>query len=176
MADITVRALGEDDWESYRSARLAALTESPEAFVASVEDEDAFPESEWRDRMNRSTRLLAEIEGTTAGVASVGQIRSGDAPKAAELFGLWVRPTSRGLGVATALVRASARTARDSGKSHLAYWVGSDNGRAVAFASGFGFRPTDSRRPMGVVSEADGEEEICMILPLAGDRGWMQGP
>ena len=174
MADITVRALGEDDWETYRSARLAALTESPEAFVASAAEEDAFPESAWRDRMNRSTRLLAEIEGATAGVVSIGQIRSGEAPRAAELFGLWVRPASRGLGVATALVRAGARTARENGKSHLAYWVGSDNGRAVAFASGFGFRPTDDRRPMGVVSEADGEEEICMVLPLAGDRGWMQ--
>ena len=56
---------------------------------------------------------------------------------------------------------------------HLLYWVGSDNGRAVAFASGFGFRPTGLRRPMRVVSEEDGEEEVAMILPLGGDRGAM---
>jgi hypothetical protein len=33
-----------------------------------------------------------------------------------------------------------------------------------------GFRPTDQRRPMGVTSEEDGEEEIAMVLPLADDR------
>ena len=57
------------------------------------------------------------------------------------------------------------------GKRQLLYWVGTDNGRAVAFASGFGFRPTAERRPMRVVSEDDGEEELAMTLPLSGDRG-----
>lgn len=170
MADISVRALTEDDWQAYRSVRLAALVESPEAFVATAADEEAFPESEWRDRMKRSHRLLAEVDGSAAGVASVGDIPEPDSPTVAQLFGLWVRPSSRGTGVASALVRAGADTARDNGKTHLAYWVGTDNGRAVAFASGFGFRPTDSRRPMRVVSADDGEEEICMVLPLGVDR------
>lgn len=171
MADISVRQLTEDDWEAYRAVRLDALTESPEAFVATSEQEKAFPEQEWRDRMKRSTRLLAEVEGATTGVVSVGEVRTGDQPTVSELFGLWVRPASRGSGVASALVRAGAEAAREAGKSHLAYWVGTDNGRAVAFASGFGFRPTDSRRPMRVVSADDGEEEICMVLPLGVDRG-----
>ncbi len=172
MADITVRALTEGDWEAYRSARLEALIESPEAFVATVEAEQAFPEERWRDRMNRSVRLLAEVDGEKVGIASVGQVSAeNEDPTVGELFGLWVAPSARGTGVATALVRAGADTARERGRTHLAYWVGSENGRAVAFASGFGFRPTDSRRPMRVVSEDDGEEEICMILPLAGDRG-----
>lgn len=173
MADITVRALTEDDWETYRSTRLDALTESPEAFVATAEAERAFPEERWRDRMNRSVRIVAEVDGSPVGVVSVGVAHSSDEEDAAELFGLWVHPTARGTGVASALVRAGAVSARESGRSHLAYWVGSDNGRAVAFASGFGFRPTDSRRPMRVVSEDDGEEEICMVLSLAGDRGSM---
>ncbi len=34
MAEITVRALSEDEWDEYRSIRLEALRESPEAFVA----------------------------------------------------------------------------------------------------------------------------------------------
>ena len=34
MSDITVRPLGVDDWEQYRSVRLVALQESPDAFVA----------------------------------------------------------------------------------------------------------------------------------------------
>ena len=170
MSDITVRPLGADDWERYRSVRLTALQESPDAFVASLEDESAEPEEFWRARMERSTRLLAERAGEPVGIASVGPAEE-DEPDTAQLFGLWVSPEARGTGVATALVRAGARAAAASGKRQLHYWVGTDNGRAVAFASGFGFRPTAERRPMRVVSEADGEEELAMTLPLSGDRG-----
>jgi GNAT superfamily N-acetyltransferase len=170
MSEITVRVLTEDEWEKYRSVRLAALRESPEAFAATLEAETAYDEALWRERMTRSRRLLAEDAGEVVGVASVGQ--GGDeSPTVAELFGLWVTPARRGTGVATALVRAGADTARAQGSTHLAYWVGTENGRAVAFASGFGFRPTDSRRAMRVVSEDDGQEEIAMVLPLGDDRG-----
>ena len=170
MSDITVRELGEDEWEQYRSVRLSALEESPEAFVATLDEEKAYDEEFWRKRMRRSRRLLAEVNGVAVGVASVGQA-SEDNADVAELFGLWVAPASRGTGVATRLVEAGARAARSSGKTHLAYWVGSDNGRAVAFASGFGFRPTDSRRPMRVRTGDDVEEEIAMVLALGEDRG-----
>ena len=169
MSDITVRPLRVEDWERYRSVRLVALEESPDAFVASHDDEAAQDEEFWRLRMQRSTRLLAECDGEPVGIASVGS--ADEQPEAAQLFGLWVRPEARGTGVATELVRAGARSAAEAGKRQLLYWVGTDNGRAVAFASGFGFRPTAQRRPMRVVSEDDGEEELAMTLPLTGDRG-----
>ena len=170
MSDITVRRLDEDEWEQYRTARLSALEESPEAFVATADEERAYDEDFWRARMRRSQRLLAEVDGESVGVASVGQTQEGN-DKVAELFGLWVAPTARGTGVATQLVQAGADVARAQGRSHLAYWVGSDNGRAVAFASGFGFRPTDSRRPMRVRNGDEPEDEIAMVLPLGEDRG-----
>jgi len=171
MSDITVRALGEDEWEQYRAARLNALEESPEAFAASLSEEQGYDEDFWRTRMRRSQRLMAEdADGRSIGVASVGQGRQ-DNERIAELFGLWVTPAARGTGVATQLVQAGADAAREQGRSHLAYWVGSDNGRAVAFASGFGFRPTDNRRPMRVQGEDGAEDEIAMVLPLGEDRG-----
>lgn len=170
MSDVIVRPLVEADWAQFKAIRLAALTESPDAFVASVEEEEKYGEAFWRERMRRSARFVAERRGDPLGVASLGQ--AGDEEnRVAEIFGLWVRPDARGTGVATKLVEACADQARRDGRSHVAYWVGTDNGRAVAFASGMGFRPTDSRRPMRVASE-DGEEEIAMILPLGQDRGW----
>jgi GNAT superfamily N-acetyltransferase len=171
MSDITVRALDEDEWQVYRDVRLAALEESPEAFVATLEEEQGYDEDYWRLRMRRSRRLIAQNgDGRPVGVASVGDAK--ESPETvAELFGLWVTPAARGTGVATKLVQAGAQTAREQGRTHLAYWVGSDNGRAVAFASGFGFRPTDSRRPMRVRQDDGEEEEIAMVLPLGDDRG-----
>ena len=118
--------------------------------------------------MRRSPRLVAEGEAPpSASSASPGQARGGQLRRAVRAVG---RPAGRGAGVAWQLVQAGADAARTDGRSHLAYWVGTDNGRAVAFASGFGFRPTDTRRPMRVQSEEDGEEEIAMVLPLGDDR------
>jgi ribosomal protein S18 acetylase RimI-like enzyme len=172
--EITVRPLGVDDWEQYKAVRLSALEESPEAFVATYDEEKSYEEDLWRKRMQRSERLLAENGNGVVGVASVGTARPVEDEDNAdglvgELFGLWVSPAARGTGVATRLVRAGAEAAKGQGRSHLVYWVGSDNGRAVAFASGFGFRPTDYRRPMRVKAD-DSEEEIAMILPLGEDR------
>lgn len=165
MAEITVRPLTEEEWEDFRSVRLAALKESPGAFVASYDEEAEFDEDFWRLRMRRSQRLLAEVDGEAVGVVSVGEGTDPDG-RMADLFGLWVSPTLRGKGVAATLVDAGAKSAVKNGKTLLNYWVGTDNGRAVAFASGFGFRPTDERRPVRVESEEDGDEEIRMVLPL----------
>lgn len=164
MSDIVVRLLLEEDWQTYRQARLDALQDSPDAFAASYEDEDKLEESEWRDRMNRSRRLLAEEDGNTVGVVSVGSRPDTD-DRTTELFGLWVVPERRGSGVAWQLVKAGARQAGDDGFGFLAYWVGTDNGRGVAFASSFGFRPTDARRPMRVRG-GDDDEEMRMVFSL----------
>jgi hypothetical protein len=73
--------------------------------------------------------------------------------------------------VAWKLVEAGAAQAVADGHRHLGYWVGTDNGPAVAFASSFGFRPTGKRRPMRVANETEGAEETVMVLPLDVDPG-----
>ena len=105
--------------------------------------------------VRRSTRFVAvrldsdgKAEGQPVGVVSLGQGKDEEG-RVAEIFGLWVAPDARGTGVATKLVEASAERARRDGRTHVSYWVGTDNGRAVAFASGIGFRPTDFRRRCG---------------------------
>ncbi|MFX0538440.1 GNAT family N-acetyltransferase [Ornithinimicrobium sp. Y1847] len=173
MSELRVRVLNEDEWPRYREIRLRALRESPEAFVASAEEEEAFDEDVWQARMERSRRILAESEEDVVGVVSIGAGHRTTIPGAGELFGLWVDPPRRGTGVARKLMEEAARVGRDEGLRQLLYWVGTDNGRAVAFASSFGFRPTDDRRPMRIhgVDEEDAEsEEMMMVYPL-GDHG-----
>lgn len=170
MSEITVRALTEDEWETYRTLRLEALQESPEAFVADHAEEADKPEDFWRARMRRSARLIAESDGTPVGVASIGDATESEAENGGQLFGLWVDPNWRGRSVAATLVRRGAVIAEEQGFARLFYWVGSDNGRAVAFASSFGFRPTDERRPMRVAGDSGPEEEIALVLALGEDR------
>lgn len=172
MTAITVRTLGEDDWDLYRKVRLAALAESPEAFAATASGEREVDESEWRSRMNRSRRLLAENEGGEAiGVCSLrtDQIEGEEVPFG-ELFGLWVNPEARGTGVAVDLLEAALAQARKDNLGAVIYWVGTDNAAGVAFASSHGFRPTDHRRPMNPKStDTESTEEAAMVYPLASD-------
>lgn len=169
MTDVAVRVLAEDEWTTYREMRLAALRQSPEAFAASVADEESYDESLWRERMRRSARLLATRDGEPVGIVSVGQARDddGDQDGVAELFGMWVDPAARGTGVAWQLVDSAAAHAREQGRSHLKLWVSVENGRAVAFYSSYGFRPADERRPMTTNASV---LEAAMVLPLADDR------
>lgn len=166
MTEIGVRVLGEEEWEQYKVFRLRALQESPEAFVAGYDTEAEYDEDLWRKRMRRSARLLAERDGEPVGILSVREHEE-LFDDAAEIFGLWVDPALRGAGVAARLVEAAAREATAAARRQLVYWVGTDNGRAVAFASSYGFRPTEYRRPMRVQGSADdSDQELAMVLAL----------
>ncbi|HSP59918.1 MAG TPA: GNAT family N-acetyltransferase [Ornithinimicrobium sp.] len=174
MNDIHVRVLEKDEWAAYRDVRLRALRESPEAFVASAEEEEALEDQYWIDRMERSRRILAVDGDEVVGVVSVGTGHRTNIPGAGELFGLWVEAPRRGTGVARRLMEKAAKVGRQVGLRQLVYWVGTDNGRAVAFASSFGFRPTDDRRPMrirGVDDEDADSEELMMVYPLSDTGG-----
>lgn len=178
MTEITVRALTEDQWREYREIRLAALEESPAAFDSSYGAEVQHDEPQWRACMVRAHRLLAERDGTALGVVSVGP--SPDEEQSADLFGLWVTLEARNTGIAWRLVEAAAEQAIKDGHGHLYYWVGTQNGRAIGFATNFGFRVTSRRRTTRVPSEEFGDQEIALVLPLlrtsAGDVPNPMGP
>lgn len=170
MTTITVRALHEEDWRDYKAVRLAALKDSPQSFQSTYEEEERHDEQQWRACMTRAQRLLAEDEEEhRLGVVSVGLSNSEE--EAAEVFGLWVAPEARKGGVAWLLVEAAAAEARNEDRTHLYYWVGNDNGRAIGFASNFGFRPTSRRRQPRVSNDQFGDSEIALVLSLAEDPG-----
>jgi ribosomal protein S18 acetylase RimI-like enzyme len=167
MSEVTVRALGTEEWQAYREVRLAALKESPEAFASSYDAEVGYDEDFWRKRLARSARLLACDGDEPVGIVSVGQAEE---EGVAELFGMWVSPARRGSGVAWRLTHAAALHARAEGQRALKLWVSTENGRAVAFFSSYGFRPTDQRRPM---TTDEAVQELAMVLPLGDDPGWV---
>jgi len=169
MSEISVRALEEGDWEAYREVRLAALRESPQAFLTTYAEEVTKPEQYWRNRMVQAHQLLAERGGEPLGVASV-EMTKGDA-QSADLCDLWVTPEARNTGIASLLVQAAADQAIRDGRTRLYYWVSTENGRAIGFASNAGFRVTSERRTTGIENPEFGDQEIAFVLSLANDPG-----
>lgn len=174
-----IRTLNADEWQLYREARLAALKDAPDAFVARFADEATHSEDFWRKRMTRAHRIIAEIDDKPVGVVSLGL--HNDDPATGEVFGLWTAPVVRGQRGAADLVSRAADQAIEDGRTMLYFWVGSDNAAAVGFASSFGFRPTDERRPVrraeGAAEEnadAPTADEVAMVLSLMPDPTQVQ--
>jgi len=174
MSKVKVRILTEDEWPEYRELRLAALRESPHAFLDSYDVEVAYEEDRWRSRMRRAARLLATRDGGSVGIASVGVV--GADPTVADIFGLWVDPAERHTGVAWALMEAAVDLAARQGLTQLHYWTGNENMRAIAFASNFGFLLSHYRRPARVPTEGFGDQEVAMVLNLDVDPGVVPNP
>jgi ribosomal protein S18 acetylase RimI-like enzyme len=167
MNEISVRVLEEDDWHTYREVRLAALRESPGAFVDTYAEAATRPEQYWRSCMVQAHRLLAVRDGEPVGVASVHLIEG--VPQSADFCDLWVTPAARNTGVASRLVQIAADQAIRDGCTKLYYWVSTENGRAIGFAINAGFRLTSQRRTTRIPSTEFGDQEIALVLSLAND-------
>jgi len=168
MLDLTVRVLGQEDWPSYRAVRLAALQDSPDALGATLDQEAAADDDHWRVQMTAARRLVVDLDGWVCGVVSVG--RFSEEPDSADLSGLWVDPSARSTGAAGRLVDTAVTLAATEGLKRMYYWVGTENARAIGFATSFGFRVTSHRRAVNASEDPalDGTE-IALVLPLEDD-------
>ncbi len=145
---VLIRRAVPDDWKVSRDIRLAALADAPHAFASTLDREIGLAEADWRSRLDSAVTYLAWHEGEPAGTAT-GLDHSGGAypiPDAWHLVGMWVRPASRGTGIAGDLVEAVAADARAAGAVAIGLWVTEVNGRAQAFYRRLGFRPTGARQ------------------------------
>lgn len=97
---IIVRALGVDDWATWRDLRLAALDDAPHAFTATLAEWRDADEPQWRHRLSVGRNLIAEFDGEPAGMISAFDNPDGTA----ELGTLWVAPVARGQGLGEALI------------------------------------------------------------------------
>jgi ribosomal protein S18 acetylase RimI-like enzyme len=168
MPDLTVRVLGQEDWPLYRALRLAGLQESPNELGSTLDQEASADDDHWRAQMAAARRLVVELDGRVCGVVSVGQFS--EEPDSADLSGLWVDPSARSTGAAGRLVDTAVSLAAAEGIQRMYYWVGTENARAIGFATSFGFRVTSRRRAVvaGEDPRAD-DTEIALVLPLEDD-------
>ena len=95
----TPRRLGPDDWQDFREIRLAALTESPDAFGSTLERESAFGEDDWRRRLSGEVYVVDD----PAPIAVGGIFDNDGIP---HVWGMWTAPEHRGRGHARRILDA----------------------------------------------------------------------
>ncbi|MBM7414481.1 MULTISPECIES: GNAT family N-acetyltransferase [Nocardiaceae] len=159
---IELRRVTADDWEAWRSLRLAALAEDPHAFGSTLADWQDAPECRWRDRLSipGALDLVAFDAAVPVGLAS--GVPDVDDPDSAELISMWTDPAARGRGIARSLITAIARWAAASGAVTLTLSVMSENVAARRTYERSGFTASDTPGDQ----LPDGRHEVVMRLDL----------
>lgn len=167
MTDTLVRRLEPGEGALYRTIRLRALAEAPDAFCSSLAEEEARPLESWSTRLENAARsgidcpLVAEAAGQAAGL--VWAKVDGEDMGTVNLFQMWVDPAWRGRGVAGALLDAAVAWARQRGAHTVGLGVNCANRAAVALYERAGFKVLGEAYPM---AGAPGRMEYAMRLRL----------
>jgi len=138
-----IRQIGPDDWTVFRDIRLAALTDSPEAFAVTAAEASIRSDADWeamvadRCASGRSRTWLADDDhGHAIGVVAAFE----DTTVAEiELVSMWVSPAARGAGVARRLVDAVIAWADLRKAPTVALWVTRGNDPAIRLYETAGF-------------------------------------
>ncbi|MBR1219298.1 GNAT family N-acetyltransferase [Bradyrhizobium sp. U87765 SZCCT0131] len=159
-----IRRLVAADAQDYRTIRLAALARDPDAFGSVYDIEVARPLSAFAERLASSTVFGAFLGERIVGMAG---FKTESGPKdchKAFVWGLYVRPSARGQGVAAALMAALIAEARLS-VEQLTLAVVEGNAAAIALYRRFGFAAYGVE-PRALKTETGYRNEVLMARVL----------
>ena len=147
-----VRPFRAEEWRVYRDLRLRALADSPEAFARTLEEEEAYDDAFWEERLAAGVEgaialpLVAEVGGAPAGLAW-GRGDEAD-PEKAYVFQMWVDPAMRGAGAGQLLLDRIVAWARERGARCVQLGVTVGNTTATRLYARSGFVPVLGRDPL----------------------------
>ena len=148
---MTIRAIGGEEWQLWRSLRLRALADSPDAFRATLEEEINQPDEWWAEIIGvtaehpRGGLWTAELDGEAVGMLFGRIDREG---RVLSVGAMWVSPNVRRLGVGDGLLQAAFEWGREAGVRRAELWVTEGNSIAQSFYTHAGFRPTPETQPL----------------------------
>ncbi|MEM7362487.1 MAG: GNAT family N-acetyltransferase [Pseudomonadota bacterium] len=108
----SVRPFTADEWQVYKSVRLEALRDSPDAFATTYAESVGRDDNQWRERLKVATSEaskqlpLAVFEGERV-VGQCWVIQEEDDSSRANVIQMWVAPAFRGLGLSRRLLLAT---------------------------------------------------------------------
>lgn len=143
MQAISIRPLGPEDASHFRSLRLAALRDAPQAFGSSYEEEHLVTPQEWARRLEPApTRAVFGAWDGERLVGSAGLLRMAPLKQLhkAVTWGVYVAPTQRGSGLGRRLMGAVLEEAgRWQGVRQALLTVAEDNPAAQRLYESLGF-------------------------------------
>ncbi len=97
-------------WQAYKQLRLESLVTEPTAFLGTVQEESAYPDAEWQERLTNSLQpeknfmLFAEKQGALVGMIAVLCDNREKVKHIVRLVSFYVTPVERNQGIGSALI------------------------------------------------------------------------
>ncbi|WP_433523578.1 N-acetyltransferase family protein [Nocardia pseudovaccinii] len=160
IVDPLVRLLTPEDWAAFRSIRLRALADAPQAFGSTLEQARSRSDQDWSDLLTQRAQFVASVDGIDVGTAA--GLDDPERP-GAHLISMWVAEKSRGTGISDRLVRSVIDWAVDVGHRKVWLEVAAGNAAAERLYLRHGFVRTGVQ---GTIAPDDPRPEFEMLLNL----------
>lgn len=143
----TIRRLRPGESAIYRSLRLEALKESPEAFATTYDSALIRDEESWIAQADASAQgddraTFLVWDAAPVGLAAI--YRDAARPSVGELLQMWIAPSHRGGSTAANLLDHLFRWASARSFESIRAEITPGNLRALRFYEKYGFQPIDS--------------------------------
>ena len=154
---ITIRPILPSDAQLYRTLRLQALLDSPDAYASTHAAEADREEGSWAARLAAAAStgsdraLLALSDGEPCGLLWCKL--SAAEPDAADIYQMWVAPAFRGLGAGRALLASAVEWATDAGAQRIRLGVTAMDSAALRLYLSSGFCPVGPAEPLRAGSD-----------------------
>jgi len=162
-----IRRLTTDDAEAFLPVRREALELSPLSFGSSPEDDRAGSLAFVRESLGESDRaMFGAFDPGLVGIAGINRERGRKSAHKCRIYGVFVKPRSRGQGVARRLLQEALGFARSlEGVTHVHLSVTEDAPAARRLYQSLGFRTWGSE-PAGLRVEGHDVREYHMVRVL----------
>ena len=148
--DLRIRAIDGEEWRLWRSLRLRAVEDSPDAFRSTLGQESAEADDWWIQLIKNSANhphdvlLVAEVDGDAVGML-FGRLNDGGL---LDVGSMWVEPEVRRTGIGRRLLATAVEWGASAGAQRAELWVGEDNVAAQRLYKQAGFAPTGETEPL----------------------------
>jgi ribosomal protein S18 acetylase RimI-like enzyme len=166
-----IRLLTADDAEAWWHLRLEALRNDPASFADSTNEHLQTTSETTRELLNRNSATHNFIAGAFEGGKLIGTAgffrrKNNKEHHKGHIWGVYVRPESRGKGVARALMHEIVRRARDMEGVEQITLVASANFPAHRLYTAMGFQ-SYGLEPHSLKIGAEYVDDVLMVLFLA---------
>ncbi len=159
-----IRLISPENAADYRSIRLAAMANAPGAFGSTYETESARPMSSFVERVTTSSIFGAYVDRNIVGMAGFARHPGPKQQHKGYLWGMYVEPSLRGIGIGKALVAAVLHHAAAE-VEQVTLAVVTTNLPAIALYKSLGFE-SYGIEPRALKSDYGYADEMWMIRYL----------
>ncbi len=106
-------------WQTYKQLRLESLAIEPTAFLGTVQEESAYPETEWQERLTISQQsdknfmLFAEKQNAIVGMIGILCDNREKVKHIARIVSFYVTPAERNQGIGKALINVALKAIQE---------------------------------------------------------------